>query len=248
MKNFVTKKKITLILAIVSVLALALGSFAFFTDRETGGALFKTASADKIINISTKDDGTESANPGADLEDEWMKQNVAKPDDPDAPAPVAPGSAFDLNYKLTNLGEDTDIRETIILTVVNYKDDAITLDSDDPAWRLFSGFTKDGNGAKTGSGEISVEKIHYDEKVNQIKYEIAPYVLSKGSSKDLAYQLILNKFAGNEYQASTCKVELLIEARQHVDGTPNNYEDWQEICTSKIEFGGNSVYPVVPAN
>lgn len=246
MKILKNKKRITTILAIVSVLALALGSLAYFTDRVTGGAFFKTADPSKIINVTTKDDGTESVDPGADLEEEWKKQNVVNPDDPDVPAPLPAGSAYNLSYKLTNLGEKIDVRETIMLTIIDPMDADLPINKQNPEWRLFSGFVSDTNGAKDGNGNIAVEKIHYDNNTNQIKYEIAPYVLDAETSKDLAYQLILNKFAGNDFQASTCKVEVLIEARQHVDGTENTYEAWEPICTSEISFGGISNYPAVP--
>lgn len=241
MKTKKTKKTIALVMAVVSVFALAIGSLAYFTDRINAGENFKTAEADDIIKVTPKDDKTEVPDPGEALEDKWFQtnENLLVYD-----ALVRPGDGYDLSYNLTNLGDDIDVRETFYLTVLNYKDQPMTnLHATSPEWRLFSAYSTDAYGAKTGTAVIATESRPTS---HQLKYSIAPFVLEAGETKPMAYQLILDKYAGNEFQGSVCKVEYLVEMRQHTDGLAAD-EGWTAICTAEITFGGQNNYKAVPA-
>lgn len=241
MKIMKNKKKLALILAVVSVFTLALGSLAYFTDRININTSFKTVKADDIINVTPNDDKSESEDPGEDLEDKWFDSNK---DILVSDALVRPGDGYDLSYNLTNLGDDIDVRETIMLTVLDYKDAPMSsMDTDAPEWRLFSTYDTDKYGAKEGDEVIATESRPAN---HQVKYSIAPFVLSADETKALSYQLILDKYAGNEFQGSVCKVEYLVEMRQHTDGLAAD-EGWEPLLTADITFGGQNDYKAVPA-
>lgn len=226
------KKSIALVLAIVSVLTLAAGSLAYFTDRVNVDAAFKTAAVSDVIKVTTKDDGSDpDVDPGTDLSAKWEEDNPAEI--------IRPGDMVDLSYKLTNIGTcDIDVRETFILTSeVPIFEDGF----EDPAWRLFTSYTEDLYGAHIGGAVVEVE--HLNEY--QIKYTIAPFTLEKDASRNLQYYTILDRYATNAFQDCTCTVEYLVELRQHADGLAVD-EGWDAICTAEITFGGTDDYAAVP--
>lgn len=241
----ITKKKLTAVIAVMTVVTLIVGSFAYFTDREEAKATITSGKASDIIKVTP--DGTEkgSEDPGSSLEDLWEKNN------PDEKNFIEPGDDVDLGYTLTNIGDgDIDVKETIIITVKDSKGAALNLTANDPdydpEYRLFQEANPDANGAIDGVvGPLNVTSIE-QISANQIKYTLTGFTLEKGKSVDLDYVLVMNKYAGNSFQASTCTVDYLVEMRQHVDGIDPDAE-WGTMRTAEIKFASYEEYSVVPA-
>ena len=237
----ITKKKLTAVIAVMTVVTLLVGSLAFFTDREDAKATITSGKASDIIKVTP--DGTEegSKDPGTSLENLWEKNN------PDEQKYIEPGDDVDLSYTLTNIGEgDIDVKETIIITVKDASGAAMNLTANEPEYRLFQAVQFDTNGAIDGVvGPLNVVSIEQISD-NQIKYTLAGFTLEKGEGAALAYKLVMNKYAGNAFQASTCTVDYLVEMRQHVDGIDAD-EQWDAMRTDKITFASQANYSVVPA-
>lgn len=224
----ITKNKSACLLAIAGVFVLLMGVFSYFTDREQAKASISTADASEIIKVTP--DGTEdgSADPGSSLEDLWNANNPNKV--------IKPGDDVDLSYELSNLGRsDIDVKETIILT------SSQSLTQVDPEYRLFLDAQADQYGAMVGGTVVSSEVI----SEYQIKYELAPFKLAKGASKNMDYIMVFNKYAANAFQNSTCTIDYLVEMRQHSEILAAD-EGWQEIQTATITFGGMNNYKAVP--
>lgn len=232
------KRRIALLLAVVSVVTLALGSLAYFTDRINVNKEFQAAKVSDIINVTPKDDKKESDNPGEDLEKKWEATN----EDLTSQGLLRPGDGYDLSYNLTNLGDTIDVRETICLTITDSlgNDLATTVDGY-PGWRLFSAYSEDDYLAKTGTTAVATETI----TGNQLMYKLDAFVLEEGKTVPRNFYAILNKYAGNEFQGSVCKVEYLVEMRPHTESLAAN-EGWEPFCTAEITFGGSDTYKAVP--
>ena len=215
-------------------LALMLGvasMFAYFTDRVTTNA---------TITVSEKsaDITTDPADPDHvdDLSGKWAEVNA------EALANYNPGDKVDLGFALQNSGSQAlDVRETFYIT------SSVDLTEDSPEFRLFKNAVQDAAGAWDGNDVVDVELIN----ANTIKYSIPAYVLSSAEEAidnapvevDKTYELIFDKASSNAFQAATCKVEFLVEAKQHSEDGPTG--GWTTLETAEIEFGGQKVN-VVP--
>lgn len=223
-----SKNAITWILTGIGIIVMAIGTFAYFTDRAQTDTSLKTADASEIIKVTP--DGTEegSEDPGSTLEDLWKENN---PDEI-----IEPGDEVDLRYELTNIGDsDIDVKETFILT------STVNLDQASPEYRLFLNSFADKYGAMVGGTVVSAETI----SENQVKYEIAPFSLKKNEVKKLDYIMVFDKYATNEFQASVCTIDYLVELRQHSKILDVN-DGWEEIQSATIQFGGNGAHKAVP--
>lgn len=224
----ISRNKLALLFAIAGIVVLLIGVLSYFTDRVQTKASITTADASEIINVTP--DGTEegSGDFGSSLEDLWNKNNPDKI--------IAPGDDVNLGYNLSNIGKSNiDVKETFILTSTQ------SLSQADPEYRLFLDATADEYGAMVGGTVVRAEVI----SDKQVKYEIAPFELKKGTSKKMDYAMVFNKYASNQFQKSKCTVDYLVEMRQHSE-TLSPEEGWQAIQTATITFGGNTDYKAVP--
>lgn len=240
MKKFFSanKKRISMVLAVVSVLTLVFGSLAYFTDRVNQQVTFSAAT--NIIDVDTNGDEPDTDDPGEDLKKVWESQNQVNMDK--TGGMIRPGDGYDMSYELANKGDAIDVKETYVLTITDYKDSALNVNSTDPEWRMFTAYTTDAAGAKVGTTPVTVEQI----SANQIKYTIAPFTLAKAGKQTISREVILNKYAANAFQQSTCTIDFVVEMRQHSDALTAS-EGWTAIQTDTITIGGTQL-KVVPGS
>jgi len=235
-KSILSNKKSLLVLGLTLLLAIA-GAFAYFTDRVDTSATVSVD--DNSVDITTDPVDPDDPDPKPEYEDnltyKWSVVNA------EALANFNPGDKVDLSYVLENSGSQAiDVRETFFIT----SSEALTEAS--PEFRLFKDAIQDQAGAWDGQEVVSVELID----ANTIKYSVAPYVLSSETEQitdrpvkvNNEYNLIFDKAAKNAFQAATCQVEYLVEAKQHTEDGPVG--GWTVVETATIEFGGSQINAV----
>lgn len=231
MTSRVLSNKKSLILFGLAAMLAVVSMFAYFTDRVTTNATVTVAEKSADITINPTD-----PNYPDDLSGKWAAVNA------EALANYNPGDKVDLGFALQNSGSQAlDIRETFFIT------SSVDLTEASPEFRLFKNAVQDAAGAWDGNNVVDVELIND----NTIKYSIPAYVLSSEDETidnapvevDKTYELIFNKASSNAFQAATCKVEYLVEAKQHSEDGPTG--GWTTLETAEIQFGGQKVN-VVP--
>lgn len=241
-------------LVAVAVILILIGTFSFFTDRLSSNATITTVGGDgqPAVDIVTKPDITvtpddptlppfEDPTPDNTLDDleNWWKYVNSK-----TLSTFAPGDKITLNFNMTNEGAlAVDVRETFILTSSKPL-------SQTPEFRLFTSVTEDNNGAFTGE-EVLLKEEKIDD--THYKYTITPYTISSAdevidgndaTEVKKEYYLVFNKNTANEFQASSCQIDYIAEAKQHSKGGET---DWIIASTAQITAGGQNLN-VVPKN
>ena len=250
------KNKISRALALVCMFALLVGSLAYFSDRvDNSDSPLAFELDDEGIDIRPVDPSTDpdevpdpTDNPGQDIKDIWDANNDGSIENED----VYPGKDIDLDFDLVNASDSAvDVRETIVLTVKDYKGDALNLSST-PEYQLFESAVDDTYGAMDGVNVISVETVN----ANTVKYVIAPYVID-GKNEDIdgvagidnrisrSYSMVMNKLAKNAFQASTCQIDYLMEVKQHAENGPTG--GWTDVVMETVTLGGVDVQAVPEA-
>jgi len=231
MTNSVFSNKKALILFGTALMLGIASMFAYFTDRVTTDATITVAEQSADITTDPSDPDYEN-----DLSGKWAAVNA------EALANYNPGDKVDLGFTLKNSGSQAlDVRETFFIT------SSEELNETSPEFRLFKNAVQDAAGAWDGDGVVDVEFVN----ANTIKYSIPAYVLSSETEAidnaavevDKTYDLIFDKASSNAFQAATCKVEYLVEVKQHSTDGPTG--GWTTLETAEIEFGGQKVN-VVP--
>lgn len=231
MTSRVFSNKKTLLLFGLALMLGVVSMFAYFTDRVATNATVTVA--EKSADLTTDPD---DPNHTDDLSGKWAEVNA------EALANYNPGDKVDLGFALQNSGSQAlDVRETFFIT------SSVDLTEASPEFRLFKDAVQDAAGAWDGDNVVDVELING----KTIKYSIPAYVLSSEDETidaapvevDKTYELIFNKAAKNVFQAATCKVEYLVEAKQHSEDGPAG--GWTTLETAEIQFGGQNVN-VVP--
>lgn len=244
------KKKITLFLSLICVLALAVGSLAYFTDRVSTQATVSTISNGVDIT-PTPDPSVEPDDPTKPDPDDYEDPTPNNPDDDltnwwaylnsRAKVNFNPGDKMTLNYILKNSGSlAVDVRETFI--VKSSKPLSST-----PEFRLFTSYTKDSAGANIGN-EVVVTEERLDD--THYKYFVAPHILSSSEEtiagapvqEEKDYYLVFNALSSNEFQGANVTIDYVVEAKQHSDSA----EDWVTAATGSLTFDGYNIN-VVPA-
>ena len=220
------KKRITLALAAVTVLALLIGSFAFFTDRIDSSIQAEAGTLDLQLSTIT----------------------AAKTSD------FKPGEGIAIDFTLSNAGnKSADVLETIVLTSSIAMSDTtefdlynatdVTLDSKGKVTAI-----------KSGAQPLTVRSVSADKK--QITYAIPEFILNGtgeaaeietgalGTAKASAYVLVFRTHAGNEFQDTTISLNYEAQAKQHRN---TNADTWQVVKTEDINFAGNPIKGV-PVN
>ena len=252
------KKLIALLL--VCIMALSVGLLAYFSDREIAndGDPWAIQIDDKGIDIRPVDPDNPvdpvdpDPNPGETIQDIWDMNNEGNVENKD----VYPGEKVDLGFDLVNGSDNAvDIRETIVLTVSDYAGKSIKLKDilGDSEYEMWKDSEKDTYGAIDGKTSLLdlATSINRDGE-NTIVYKLKPFTIDgknenitgKGTRAHLAYELIMDKLALNEFQASECQVDYIIEAKQHAEGGAD--KGWTEVENITLNIGGNNYGSFVP--
>lgn len=214
--------KLTSIMAIVTVMALLIGTLAFFTDRVTANASATTT--DNAVSIVPVDP-TDNTDEIEDLSKFWADGNAQ------AVANYNPGDRFDLSYDLKNDGTiAVKTRETFVITAGKAM-------SNTPEFALCKAPTT----STIGTGWVANEVLGTKVNDTTYKYTVENNTpMAPGSVVDKAYFVVFNENAGNTFQGVTCTVNYLVEALQS-DGT------WATVTTAAFTLGNQSVQAVPAA-
>ena len=260
MNSTKSRKKIIGLTAAVCAALMAVFSLAYFTDIVGNtDEPFDIAIAEKNIEIVPTDPinpdpgHTPNEDPGEEIEYIWSNNN------PDTIGKVVePGDHATLDYNIENGGPGAmDVRETFVLhssvpmsdwaqyeAAVTANGGADPVDKYAPEYWLFKAATADANGAFGYYGSAKIDGVTVTKIDSQTyKFEVPPFILNGTSeqvtggvdSKELKYELIFDKYARNDFQASNVKVDYLVEVKQHT------YDDatkgWTELATVQIKLG-----------
>ena len=220
-KNPKARRRLTVCMAIVCCLAMAIGTLAFFTDRvsmsikdQKAGTLdlvFRDISASK-----TGTNGITSTNQFA-IDKAWTNGAIVS-----APN-INPGDYFDLSYKLANVGNKSmDVRQQLTLTstvpMTATEGFKLTVTGQDYNTTAVAGTLSDDgysityelddillNG--TGDGAETEDGITWTEQAYTVRLEFA------GAS-------------GNEFQGSGVSICLDSQAKQHKNTDDSIWVEW----------------------
>lgn len=220
------KKILALVLALATVAALAVGTFAFFTDRIQAQA---TATAGTLKLALT---------------------DIATGTNPDS---MKPGTGCTVNFTLSNTGnKSADVKEVLVLQ----SDVAMTSGKEEFDLYKASDVTLSADGKytlKTGAQPVADRQVADNGK--SITYTIPEFILN-GSGKDAetesgavgvskasAYVLVFKSTAGNSFQDTGVTLHYLAQAKQHRN---TNSDTWTTVMDQPLTFAGNNI-KVVPA-
>ena len=213
------KKRMTKILAAGMALALMVGTFAFFTDRETHNAGATAGNIDLVFtDVSSKDANKVDGQTNTD-DLVWTDNKITKDGDI-----MNPGDTFDMGYKLTNNGSKSiDVRQQLTLT------SSVALTAAAEEYTL-----KCGNVTITptvSENKLSITYAIPDIILNgTIETETNGVAQAEGQDYDL--YLDFAKAAANKFMDSTVSVKLDVMAKQHRNTTAADFVDFGTYTTS----------------
>lgn len=213
------KKRMTKILAAGMALALMVGTFAFFTDRETHNASATAGNIDLVFtDVSSKDANKVDGQTNTD-DLVWTDNKITKDGDI-----MNPGDKFDMGYKLTNTGSKSiDVRQQLTLT------SSVALTADAEEYTL-----KCGNVTITptvSENKLSITYAIPDIILNgTIETETDGVAQAEGQDYDL--YLDFAKAAANKFMDSTVSVKLDVMAKQHRNTTAADFVDFGTYTTA----------------
>ena len=222
------KKRITKILAGAMALCLMVGTFAFFTDRETHNAGATAGNIDLVFTDVSSKDAHKVANQTNTDDLVWTDSKITKDGDI-----MNPGDTFDMGYKLTNTGSKSiDVRQQLTLT------SSVELTANAEEYTL-----KCGN--VTLTPKVSDDKLSITYSIPDIilngTIESEEGGVAQAAGQDYDLYLSFALAAANKFMNSTVSVQLDIMAKQHRNTTAT---DFVNFGTYKTAF---EVAPVVGA-
>ena len=173
-----------------------------------------------------------------------------------------PGDMRDAGYDVTNMGNKSiDVRETVILEAFGMYMADMPLTGDAETQSEFDLYLRsdvelvEGEGYKpmTGAKPLQVKSIDG----NKITYTLPEYSLNGNSdeydevetidgvdafAKENDFVFVFKGEAGNDWQGSSAKITVFVEAKQH----ENTGAGWELITQEEVEYNLNTK-PVVPA-
>lgn len=259
MKSTKSRKKIIGLTAAVCAAIMAVFSLAYFTDIVGNSENpFDIAIAEKNLEVvptdPTPDPGhTPEEDPGDEIEYIWNNNNPETLSED-----VEPGDHATLDYNIANGGPGAmDVRETFVLHSsvpmsdwAQYEAAVTAIGGADPAdkyapeYWLFQAATADANGAFGYYGSTQIDGVKITKiDAQTYKFEVPPFILNGTSekvtdgvdSKELKYELVFDKYARNDFQASNVKVDYLVEVKQHTYDDPK--EGWSEVALVELTLG-----------
>lgn len=214
------KKRMTKILAAGMALCLLVGTFAFFTDRETHNAGATAGNIDLVFtDVSDATAHKEATQQNTDSL-VWTDNKITNDEQPI----MNPGDKFDMGYKLTNTGNKSiDVRQQLTLT------SSVELTADAEEYTL-----KCGNVTitpKVSDDKLSITYTIPDIILNgTIETEEGGVAQTAGQDYDLYLDFALA--AANKFMNSTVSVQLDIMAKQHRNTTAADFVDFGTYKTS----------------
>ena len=219
-----TKKIMALVLAIATVAALAVGTFAFFTDRIQA----KAEATAGTLELS--------------LTDIQTGKNVK----------MKPGAGCTVDFTLSNLGnKSADVKEVLVLRspvamTAGAEEFDLYLASDVT-------LAADGKvTVKDGKSPVAARAVSTDRK--SITYTIPEFILNgtggdeaetepnvTSNAKSSAYVLVFKGTADNAFQGITVTLDYMAQAKQHRNTDRNT---WTTVMSETITFAGNSTSAV----
>lgn len=213
------KKRMTKILAAGMALALMVGTFAFFTDRETHNAGATAGNIDLVFtDVSSKDANKVAGQTNTD-DLVWTDNKITKDGDI-----MNPGDTFDMGYKLTNNGSKSiDVRQQLTLT------SSVALTADAEEYTL-----KCGNVTITPNVSEDKKTITYsfDDIILNGTVETEATGVAQAEGQDYDLYLDFAKAAANKFMDSTVSVKLDVMAKQHRNTTAADFVDFGTYTTS----------------
>lgn len=218
------KKIMALVLAIATVAALAVGTFAFFTDRIQAQA---TATAGTLeLALTDIQTGTNTK--------------------------MKPGAGCTVDFTLSNLGnKSADVKEVLVLRspvamTAGAEEFDLYLASDVT-------LAADGKvTVKAGKSPVAARAVSTDRK--SITYTIPEFILNgtggdeaetepnvTSNAKSSAYVLVFKGTADNAFQGITVTLDYMAQAKQHRNTDSNT---WTTVMSETITFAGNSTSAV----
>lgn len=218
------KKIMALVLAIATVAALAVGTFAFFTDRIQAQA---TATAG-TLELALTDIATGSS------------------------TKMRPGNGCTVDFTLSNLGnKSADVKEVLVLRspvamTAGAEEFDLYLASDVT-------LAADGKvTVKAGKSPVAARAVSTDRM--SITYTIPEFILNgtggdeaetepnvTSNAKSSAYVLVFKGTADNAFQGITVTLDYMAQAKQHRNTDSNT---WTTVMSETITFAGNSTSAV----
>lgn len=227
-KTIFNKKSATI--AIVGAIALTMvGSMAYFTDYATTQA---NGTAGTVAIALDSQIDLKDAN-GMDI--------------------LNPGDKRDGMFKVTNMGNKSiDVRSTIALTALDHEGNAIAFTGDAETQSEYDLYLAsdvelvEGKGYKPVADAKPLEVKSIDGNV--IKYVLPEYSLNGNSDEyaevesidgvnafahDYDFVLVFKGETGNEWQASTIQLDVIVEAKQH----ENTGAGWDIVAQESLTQG-----------
>lgn len=212
------KKRITKILAGAMALCLMVGTFAFFTDRETHDA-GATAGNINLVFTDVSDAAAHKAAGQTNTDSQvWTDSKITKDGDI-----MNPGDKFDMGYKLTNTGNKSiDVRQQLTLT------SSVEMTADAEEYTL-------------KCGNVTITPTVSDDKTS-ITYAIPDIILNgtieteedgvaQTAGQDYDLYLDFAIAAANKFMNSTVSVQLDIMAKQHRNTTAADFVTFAQYTT-----------------
>lgn len=218
------KKILALVLAMATVAALAVGTFAFFTDRVQAKATAKAGTLELALSNV-----------------ELSKATGLKP-----------GTGCKVDFTLSNKGnKSADVKEVLVLrspTAMTagaeefdlYLASDVTLAADGKAT------------INANASPVAVRKVA--DNGLSITYTIPEFILNGtgdgkeeesgavGTAKTSSYVLVFQPTAGNDFQGISVTLDYLAQAKQHRN---TNADTWTTITKESISFAGGNVDAVL---
>ena len=238
MTNQKSKRAISIMLVLSMIMTLLVGTTAWFTDRVSTGA----SGTAGTLTIDVDDSGINlKDNDGKDI--------------------LNPGDMRKVVYVVSNTGnKSADIKETIVLSVYDKLGQSLNLSDTQSEFEIYNATDVtfvDNRGYIPNEGAEPLQVKSLNENV--ITYDIPVYTLNGSTNFDdnnreieaditsdkhsSDYVLVFKNLAGNAFQGSVLKLDLIVEAKQH-----RNTESvlWSEVSSQTyILSNGNTVY-IVP--
>lgn len=211
-----TRKRWASVLACACLCAVAVASYALFTDRAQSKAEYTAGTLD------------------IELTESWTADNAVAAEN------FTPGDKLLLNYKLKNEGNlNAKVRETFVITTDKPVTDEFEIyKSSDVVVDNTTGFWVKANDSVKPIEVRSTERFGTGTKIT---YEVPERILNKETEETYNLVLLFNDDATNEIKGTNVKVEYLAQAIQEENtGALKDNTVWTDakVMTGSLNIGG----------